>query len=397
MKVALAYSGGLDTSVMIKWLQEKYGAEVYTVTLDVGQGEDLEAVAMKARRLGAAEHFTIDARREFVEGYVYPAIKANALYEGKYPVSTALSRPLIARKLVEVAERVGADAVAHGCTGRGNDQVRIEVTVKALSPELKVIAPVREWGLTREAEVEYAKRHGIHIPERRSVYSVDQNLWGRSIECGPLEDPAEEPPEEVFEWTVPPERAPEAPAYVSIAFRGGVPVELNGEKLDGVELIGRLNKLAGLNGVGRIDHVEDRLVGFKSREVYECPAAACILEAHKDLEKLVLTRCELFFKELVDREWTWLVYAGLWEDPLREDLEAFIDSCQERVEGEVRLKLQRGSVRVVARTSPYSLYERDLATYAGPSAIDQSWSKGFIELWGLQSTVARRRLRGVGR
>jgi len=397
MKVALAYSGGLDTSVMVKWLQEKYEAEVYTVTLDVGQGEDLEAIAERARRLGVADHFSIDAKREFVEGYVFPAIKANALYEGKYPVSTALSRPLIARKLVEVAERVGADAVAHGCTGKGNDQVRIEVTVRALNPELKVIAPVREWGLTREAEIEYARRHGIPVSERRSVYSVDQNLWGRSIECGPLEDPAEEPPEEVFEWTVPPERAPEAPTYVALVFEKGVPVELNGERLDGVELISRLNRLAGLNAVGRIDHIEDRLVGIKSREVYECPAAACILEAHRDLEKLVLTRHELAFKELVDREWTWLVYSGLWEDPLREDLESFIESCQSRVEGEVRLKLHRGSLRVVARSSPYSLYEHGLATYTGESRFDQSWSKGFIELWGLQSATARHRLRRVAK
>lgn len=395
MKVALAYSGGLDTSVMIKWLQEKYGAEVYTVTLDVGQGEDLGEVAERALRLGAVEHFSIDAKEEFVRDYVFRAVKANALYENKYPVSTALSRPLIARKLVEVAKRVGADAVAHGCTGKGNDQVRMEVTVKALCPELKVIAPVREWGLSREAEMEYARRHGIPIKEGRGVYSIDQNLWGRSIECGPLDDPSEEPPEEVFEWTVPPEKAPESPTYVSIRFERGVPVELNGERLGGVELVSRMNRLAGMNAVGRIDHIEDRLVGIKSREVYECPAAVCIIEAHQDLEKLVLTRHELAFKELVDREWARLVYFGLWEDPLREDLEAFIDACQARVEGEVRLKLHRGSLRVVARSSPYSLYERDLVTYSGPSPFDQSWAKGFIEIWGLQSVVARakRRLR----
>ncbi|MCX8205057.1 MAG: argininosuccinate synthase, partial [Candidatus Nezhaarchaeota archaeon] len=260
MKVVLAYSGGLDTSVMIKWLQEKYGAEVYTVTLDVGQGEDLEEIASRALRLGAIEHFSIDAREEFVRDYVSRAIKANAMYEGKYPVSTALSRPLIAKKLVEVARQVGADAVAHGCTGKGNDQVRIEVTVKALSPGLKVIAPVREWGLTREAEIDYAKRHGIPVKEERSTYSIDQNLWGRSIECGPLDDPSEEPPEEVFEWTLPPEKAPGAPTYVSIYFEKGVPAKLNGERLSGVELISRLNRLAGLNAVGRIDHIEDRLV-----------------------------------------------------------------------------------------------------------------------------------------
>ncbi|PCN50044.1 argininosuccinate synthase [Candidatus Geothermarchaeota archaeon ex4572_27] len=392
---------------MVKWLQEKYGAEVVTVTLDVGQGEDLREIEERAWRLGVVNHYSIDAKREFVERFVFRAIKANALYEGKYPVSTALSRPLIAEKLVEVARKEGADAVAHGCTGKGNDQVRIEVTVKALSPDLKVIAPVREWGLTREAEIEYARRHGIPVKERRSVYSVDQNLWGRSIECGPLEDPAEEPPEEcgpledpaeeppeeVFEWTVPPSRAPNEPCYVSIRFERGVPVELNGERLDGVELISRLNRVAGMHGVGRIDHVEDRLVGIKSREVYECPAAMCIIEAHRDLEKLVLTRHELAFKELVDREWTQLVYTGLWADPLREDLEAFIDSCEERVEGEVRLKLYKGSLMAVARSSPYSLYEHSLATYGPESTFDQSWSKGFIEIWGLQSVVARRRAR----
>ncbi|RLF16031.1 MAG: argininosuccinate synthase [Thermoprotei archaeon] len=393
MKVVLAYSGGLDTSVMVKWLQEKYGAEVITVTLDVGQGEDLKAIEEKAWKLGVVNHYSIDAKKEFVEEYVFRAIKANAMYEDKYPVSTALSRPLIASKLVEVARREGADAVAHGCTGKGNDQVRIEVTVKALNPDLKVIAPVREWGLTREAEIEYARKHGIPVKEKRSIYSVDQNLWGRSIECGPLEDPAEEPPEEVFEWTTSPKDAPDQPGYVSIKFEGGVPVELNGERLDGVELISRLNRMAGLHGVGRIDHIEDRLVGIKSREVYECPAALCIIEAHRDLEKLVLTKHELAFKEIVDREWTNLVYTGLWADPLREDLEAFIDSCEERVEGEVRLKLYKGSLMAVARSSPYSLYEHSLATYGAESAFDQSWSKGFIEIWGLQSIVARRKVK----
>ncbi|RLF10867.1 MAG: argininosuccinate synthase [Thermoprotei archaeon] len=389
MKVILAYSGGLDTSVMIKWLQEKYGAEVVTVTLDVGQGEDLALIEERARKLGVVEHYSIDAKEEFVENYVFPAVKANAMYEGKYPVSTALSRPLIAKKLVEVAEKHGADAVAHGCTGKGNDQVRIEVAVRSLNPDLKVIAPVREWGLTREAEIEYARKHGVPVEERRSIYSVDQNLWGRSIECGPLEDPAEEPPEEIFEWTLPLREAPDQPGYVSIKFERGVPVELNGERLDGVSLIARLNKLAGMHGVGRIDHVEDRLVGIKSREVYECPAALCILEAHRDLEKLVLTKHELMFKELVDREWAHLVYTGLWADPLREDLEAFINSCEDRVEGEVRLKLFKGSLIVVGRSSPYSLYEHSLATYGAESRFDQSWSKGFIELWGLQSMTAR--------
>lgn len=395
MKVVLAYSGGLDTSVMIKWLQEKLNAEVVTVTVDVGQGEDLKAIEERAHSLNVLKHYSIDAKKEFVEDFAFPALKANALYEGKYPLSSAISRPLIAKKLVEVARKEGGEAVAHGCTGKGNDQVRIEVTVKALDPTFKVLAPVREWGLTREEELDYARKHGIKMSERRSIYSIDQNLWGRSIECGPLEDPSIEPPEEVFEWTLPIERAPDKPSYVNLKFRKGVPTELDGEPIDGVELLKRLNKLAGMHGIGRIDHVEDRTVGFKSREVYECPASTCLLEAHKDLEKLVLTGSELKFKELVDREWAYLIYTGLWADPLREGLEAFINHCQERVEGSVKLKLFKGSITTVGRSSPYSLYEPTLATYGPESTFNQSWAKGFIEIWGLQSILARERLRNL--
>ncbi len=386
-RIVLAYSGGLDTSVSIIWLQEKYDAEVYTVTVDVGQGSDFKSIEELAYKLGAVKHFFIDAKKEFVENYVFPSIKANGLYEGKYPLSSALSRPLIAKNVVEVAEAVKADAVAHGCTGKGNDQVRIEATVKTLSPNLKVLAPVREWGLDREFELEYAKRHGIPFT-REKIYSVDQNLWGRSIECGPLEDIEVEPLSEVFKWTVDPEKAPDKPEYVTIGFENGVPTSLNGEVLDGVSLVMRLNEIAGRNAVGRIDHIEDRIVGIKTREVYECPAAICIVEAHKDLEKLVLTPSQLNFKELVDRQWSFLVYAGLWYEPLKRDLEEFINSTQRFVEGWVRLKLYKGGLRVVSRMSNYSLYSKDLATYSVKSTFDQSAAPGFIEIWSLPLRTA---------
>lgn len=388
-KIVLAYSGGLDTSVLLKWLQEKYDADVVTVTLDVGQKEDLDAIAKKAEKLGVLKHYSLNTKDEFVKDYVFPAIKANALYEEKYPVSTALSRPLIAEKLVKIAEKEGADAVAHGCTGKGNDQVRIEVTVKALAPEISVIAPVREWKMDREAEIEFAKQHGIPVPvTSKKPYSIDQNLWGRSIECGVLENPDKEPPEEVFEWTVSPEKAPDKPEYLTLEFEDGVPKAIDGEVMDPVALIDYVNEVAGRNGVGRIDHIEDRLVGIKSREVYECPAATVIIEAHKDLEKLVLTRHEISFKQQVDALWTNLVYTGLWKDPLKEDLDSFIESTQSRVNGKVKLKLYKGGLQVVGRSSPSSLYDMDLATYNIKTTFNQSSSAGFIELWGLPTRVA---------
>jgi len=386
-KVVLAYSGGLDTSVSIIWLREKYNVDVYTVTVDVGQGGDFKLVEDMAYKLGAVKHFFIDAKRDFVENYVFPSIKANGLYEGKYPLSSALSRPLIAKNAVEVAETVKADAVAHGCTGKGNDQVRIETTIKALNPNLKILAPVREWGLDREFELEYARKHGIPF-SREKIYSIDQNLWGRSIECGPLEDIELEPSSDVFKWTIDPEKAPDRAEYVTIGFENGVPTSLNGETLDGVTLLTRLNEVAGRNAVGRIDHIEDRVVGIKTREVYECPAAVCILEAHKDLEKLVLTPSQLSFKELVDRQWSFLVYAGMWYEPLKQDLEEFINSSQRFVEGWVKLKLYKGGLRVVSRMSKYSLYSRDLATYSVKSVFDQSAAPGFIEIWSLPLRTA---------
>jgi len=387
-KVVLAYSGGLDTSVILKWLIDNYQAEVFTLAVDVGQPLDAKAVEERAKAIGAKRHYLIDAKKEFVEGYAYSALKANALYGGKYPLNSALSRPLIVTKLVEVAEKEKATAVAHGCTGKGNDQVRFEVSIKSLAPHLKIYAPVREWQMGRDAEIAYARKHGLPISLEKSIYSIDENLWGRSIECGPVDYPDQEPPPEIYAWTKPPEKAPDRPEYLNIEFDGGVPKAVNGEALDGIELLRLLNARCGEHGVGRIDHIEDRLIGIKSREVYECPAAVCLIDAHKDLEKLVLTRHELMFKQSIDTQWAWLVYTGLWAEPLREDLEAFINRTQDRVEGEVKIKLSKGSAIVVGRSSPNSLYDLDLATYDIKTTFDQSAATGFIELWGLPTRVA---------
>lgn len=381
--VILAYSGGLDTSILIKWLQQKYDLDVVTLTLDVGQQSDLKVIENNAIQLGVKNHHSIDVKEDFISNYVHTAIKANALYEGKYPLCSALSRPLIALKMVEIAQKEGAVAVAHGSTGKGNDQVRFEVTLKSLAPTLKIIAPVREWEMTRDEEIKFAIANGIPIPPLSDPYSIDQNLWGRSIECGPLEDPNNEPDEEVFEWTVSPERAPDKSEYVSIRFEGGIPSAINELNLTPAKLIEKLNKICGKHGIGRIDHIEDRLIGIKSREVYECPAATAILEAHKDLEKMVLTRHEAFFKQQIDAQWAFLVYTGLWMEPLRNDIEAFINKTQERVSGEVQIKLYKGGLRVVGRSSPMSLYDQNLATYNIKTTFKQSYSEGFIELWGL--------------
>jgi len=389
-KVVLAYSGGLDTSICVKWLKENYESEVITVTVDVGQGKDLNAIAERAKKLGAIKHYSIDAKEEFAKEYIFPAIKANALYEEKYPINSALSRPLIVSKMVEIAKKEKAAAVAHGCTGKGNDQVRFDVTIKALAPNLKIIAPVREQNLARDKEIEQIKKWGIPaLIDAKSQYSIDQNLWGRSIECGPLEDPSQEPPEEIFEWTAQIEKTLDRPEYLTIEFADGVPTKLNEEALSPLHLIEKLNKTAGKHGVGRIDHIEDRVTGIKSREVYECPAATVILEAHKDLEKTVFTRHEALFKHQIDAQWTFLAYTGLWMDPLREDLEGFINKTQERVHGNVKVKLYKGGVRVVGRSSPFSLYDVNLATYNVGTTFDQTASKGFIELWGLPTVLAR--------
>jgi argininosuccinate synthase len=388
-KIVLAYSGGLDTSVAIPWIKEKYGFDVVTLTVDVGQADDMGEVERKSKLIGAVKHYTLDAKREFVENYVFPAIKANALYEWKYPISTALARPLISEKLVQIAHKEQAVAVAHGCTGKGNDQVRFEVAIKALDPKLRIVAPVREWRLSREQEIRYAQAHGMVVEtDLKKSYSIDQNIWGRSIECGVLENPETEPPSDVFEWTNAPENAPNSPEYVTIEFEKGIPVAVNAERLGPIEIVQRLNYIGSKHGIGRIDHIEDRLVGIKSREVYECPAAALLIEAHRELEKLVLTRHELWFKQQIDTEWTNLVYTGLWNDPLKEDLDAFIERTQEHVIGEVRLKAYKGVANVVGRRSALSLYDTALATYSGSSTFDQAWSNGFIEIWAMPTVVA---------
>jgi len=373
--------------VMIKWLQEKYNAEVITATVNVGQPEDLAEVEEKANNLGVLKHYSIDAKEEFATDYIFPAIKANALYEGKYPISTTLSRPLIVAKMAEIAEKEGATALAHGCTGKGNDQVRFDISIGALAPDLKIIAPVREWNMTRDEEIEYAKVHGIPVSTASKKYSIDQSIWGRSIECGVLEDASKEPPEDAFEWTTAPEKAPDTPEYVTIKFEAGVPVALNNEASAPLSLIKKLNKAAGKHGIGRIDHIEDRMVGIKSREIYECPAATVLIETHKDLEKMVMTRHEVLFKQQIDTQWTFLAYAGLWLDPLREDLEAFINKSQENVNGEVRVKLYKGGLHVVGRSSPMSLYDQNLVNYNIKTGFNQAYSEGFIQLWGLQTRM----------
>ncbi len=383
-KVVLAYSGGLDTSVSIHWLGEHYDAQVIALTVDVGQGKDIEAIRQKALSIGAIKAIALDAREEFVRDFVFPTLRAGAIYEGDYPLSSALSRPLIAKYLVEVARQEGATAVAHGCTGKGNDQVRFDVSVGALAPDLEVIAPVREWGMSREEEIEYAHQRGIPVPATvDSPYSIDANLWGRSIECGVLEDPWEEPPEEVFEWTKNPAETPDDPRYVEIEFEKGTPVALDGERLSGAELVTKLNALAGEYGVGRIDHLENRLVGIKSREVYEAPAAVVLYEAHRKLEKMTVTKQSARFNAIVAATYADLVYNGLWYSALKRDLDAYVESAQRHVTGTVRVKLEKGSFQVVGVRSPYSLYNYSLATYDKEDAFDHRAAVGFIKLWGL--------------
>ena len=380
----LAYSGGLDTSVAIPWLRETKGLDVVAVTVDVGQPVDLERVRRKALASGAVAAYVADARREFADEFILPALRANALYEGVYPLSTALARPLIAQHLVAVARHEGASFVAHGCTGKGNDQVRFDLSTASLAPELTVIAPAREWKMTREDEIAYARERGIAVEATKaSPYSTDENLWGRSAECGILEDPSVEPPEEAYGWTRSPAEAPETPTYVTVEFDQGRPVAIDGDHRPFHELIARLNEVAGANGVGRIDHLESRVVGIKSREVYECPAATVLLSAHQALEALVLPRDVLDFKRTVEYRYSQLVYDGLWFAPLRTALDGFVRSTQERLSGEVTMKLFKGSSRVAGRRSPYSLYEAGLATYSAGDRFRQEMAEGFIYVWGL--------------
>jgi argininosuccinate synthase len=384
-KVVLAYSGGLDTSVCVKWLEEQ-GAVPYALYLDLGQEEPAEDMKAKALRIGAADAFVRDAKAEFADEYVAPAIKANALYGGKYPLFTALARPLIAKKLVEAAREVGASHIAHGSTGKGNDQVRFDVTTASIAPDLTVVAPVRDWNMSRPEEMAYAEEHGIPVPTtKESPYSVDENLWGRSIEAGPLEDPDHEPTEDVFELTASTENAPDEPQYVEIGFEEGLPTSLDGEELPLIDLIAELNAVAGANGVGRIDMIEDRLVGIKSREIYEAPAALTIVAAHRELETLTLTRDVLRFKTTVEQRYAELAYEGLWFTPLKTALDAFITETQKTVTGTVRLKLYKGNATVAGRTAPNALYSKDLATYDPGSTFDEAAAAGFIALWGLSA------------
>jgi argininosuccinate synthase len=383
-KVVLAYSGGLDTTVAIPWLKEKKGADVVALTVDVGQPVDLASVRARGIAAGAESAVVVDARKEFAEEFIAPALRANVLYEGVYPLSTALARPLIARHLVAVARREGASFIAHGCTGKGNDQVRFDLSTGSLAPDLGVIAPAREWNMTREAEVAYAHAHGISLPTGPATpYSTDENLWGRSVECGILEDPSVEPPEEVYGWTTSPTAAPDEPTYVRIGFEHGRPVTLDGVPVPLLDLILRLNRVAGSAGVGRIDHLESRVVGIKSREVYECPAATVLLDAHRALEALVLPRDLLDFKRGVEQRYASLVYDGLWFSPLRAALDAFVAATQDRVTGDVAMKLYKGSAHVAGRRSPYSLYQHGLATYSAGDRFRQEMAEGFIYVWGL--------------
>jgi len=384
-KVVLAYSGGLDTSVCIRYLQTLHKLNVITVTVDCGQQDDFEEIEKKAEAIGAIKHIYIDARDEFARDYVVPSIRANGLYQGKYPLATALARPLIAAKAVDVANNEGATAIAHGCTGKGNDQIRFDVTMHALNQNLRIIAPIRDLNLTRDIEMRFAKEQNIAISTEAKKYSIDLNLWGRAIEGGNIEDTEFEPPKDAFQFI---NFENTKPQYMELEFEKGVPVAADGKDLHLVDLIRYANNKAGECGVGIVDHIEDRVVGIKSREVYEAPAAISIIEAHKDLEKMVLTSHELAFKQMVDSQWSWLAYSGLWLDPLRTDLDKFIDATQNRVSGKVRLKMENGSLRVVGRKSKYSLYRNDLATYAAGSTFDQRGAKGFVELWGLQSVIA---------
>jgi argininosuccinate synthase len=398
-RVLLLYSGGLDTSVMLKWIQERYEAEVVALTVDLGQpGEDFGVVREKALRLGALDCHVVDAKEQFAYEYVLPAIKANALYGGGYPLFTALGRPLIAKLAVERARASGCDTIAHGCTGKGNDQVRIEATVATLDPGLKVIAPVRGWQMGREEEVAYAREHGIPIKGGTEAppYSVDDNIWGRSSEGGAIEDLAEPAREDVFEIVTPPERAPDEGEDLTLEFERGCPVALDGERLGLVELIERVAERAGRHGVGIVDHVEDRIVGLKVRDVYEVPAATVILTAHRELEKLVGTIHQNNFKPQLDRQWAFLAYAGLWYEPLLSDLNAYMDAVNEQVSGSIGLRLYKGNVTVLSRESPNALYDPALAGFGESGGLfSQASSPGFIELWSLQSRMAHRvRARG---
>ena len=385
-KVILAYSGGLDTSVAIAWLKDDY--DVVAVCMDVGEGKDLDFIHDKALKVGAVESYVLDVKDEFAEEYVLPALQAHAYYEQKYPLVSALSRPVISKKLVEIAHKTGATTIAHGCTGKGNDQVRFEVAIAALDPELKVIAPVREWKWSREEEIEYAKANGVPVPaDLDNPYSVDQNLWGRANECGVLENPWNQAPEDAFGITNSPEEAPDTPEFIDIEFKEGKPVALNGKEMKLADLIQEVNAIAGKHGVGRIDHVENRLVGIKSREIYECPGAITLLTAHKEIEDITLVREVSHFKPILENELSNLIYNALWFSPATKAIIAYIKETQKVVNGTAKVKLYKGSAKVVARKSPNSLYDENLATYTSADSFDQDAAVGFIKLWGLPTQV----------
>jgi len=384
-KIAVAYSGGLDTSVIVKWLQENYKADIITVTGNLGQKKEIVGLADKAYKSGAKKVFIQDLRREFVEEYLWPTLKMGALYEHTYPMATSIGRPLLAKALVEVAKRERCTHIAHGCTGKGNDQVRFEVAVAALAPDLKVLAPLRDWEFTsREQEIEYCQKHGIPVSATKaSPYSIDENIWGTSIECGVLEDLMTEPPKDAYQRTVSPQDAPDTPTYVTLRFEKGVPVALNGKPMEGIELLDALNEIAGANAVGRLDLVENRLVGIKSREVYEAPAATVLHFAHRELERITLDKESFQYKMRMAQEYATLVYNGLWFTPVREAMDAFAASTQRVVTGTVKIKLYKGTLEIAGRTSPHSLYDLALATYTEQDQFDHKTSEGFISIFGL--------------
>ncbi|MCM8821514.1 MAG: argininosuccinate synthase [Candidatus Omnitrophica bacterium] len=397
-KIVVAYSGGLDTSVIIKWLQTKYGAEIIAFTADIGQKENPSALEKKAIATGAKKFYFKDLKREFIDDYVFPSLKGSALYEGKYPLATALSRPLIAKNMVEVAKREKADALAHGCTGKGNDQVRFELAFKSLAPEMEIIAPVREWEFkSREEEIEYARKHKIPVDvTKKKPYSIDWNLWGISIECGLLEDPWQQPPEDAYQLTCSPLKAPTTPQHIDIEFYKGIPIKLNGKSLPDISLISELNEIGAKHGVGRIDMLENRLIGIKSREIYEAPAAVILHTAHAELEKLVLERELYHFKNIISQKYSELIYYGYWFSDFRKCIESFIDETQKHVTGTVRIKLYKGQCVAVGRKSPYSLYQEDLATYTDRDIFDHKASKGFIDIFGLPLILEGKRNRKTG-
>ena len=390
-KIILAYSGGLDTSCSIKWLEEQYGFEVICMAADVGEGKAMEPIKEKALKVGASQCYVLDLKEKFAEELLLPALQANTLYEGIYPLISALSRPLIAQSLVEIAKKENATAVAHGCTGKGNDQVRFDVSITALAPHLQIVAPAREHPMAREDAIAYASQHNIPLPiNLNNPFSIDQNLWGRSCECGVLEDPWAAPPENAYDLTSSIDNAPNDACEVIIEFEQGKPVSLNGKKLSLANLILELNQIAGKHGVGRIDHIENRLVGIKSREVYEAPAAITLITAHKALEALTLTREVAHFKPVIELQFAQLIYDGLWFSPLRDALYAFIKSTQQYVTGKVRMKLHKGHAIVAGRDSPYSLYVKNLATYDASDKFDHNAALGFIKLWGLPTEIAHK-------